>query len=383
MKRIALVLTLVMALLFSAVAGTQFIILASANPIMILPYITVKSDGTVDPSTDLIKQVGNVYSLTGNIFQKYSIIIQCSNIVFDGAGNTIDGNGHTNQGLALEGVTNVTIKNLAVKGFNNNGILLENCSRCVILKGNLTYNSVGLDLRQSNFNTIAENNIDHNYYGIYTYQANHNTISRNNITWTTSEWVINMLDSQTNTIFKNNIVGNSIIVKVEPSGRVDSWDNGSMGNYWSDYNGNDTNHDGIGDTPYMINDKNQDNYPLMVPVDNLVPSIKVLSPENKTYEASDVLLNVTINESVSQIRYSLDGQDNVTIAGNTTLTDLSNGNHNLTVYATDKAGNTGTSETITFSIVEPFPTVLIATSSVVSVAVISIGLLVYFRKRKH
>ncbi len=37
-----------------------------------------------------------------------------------------------------------------------------------------------------------------------------------------------------------------------------------MGNYWSDYNGNDVDNNGIGDTPYSINTYN-DEYPLMEP----------------------------------------------------------------------------------------------------------------------
>ncbi len=41
-----------------------------------------------------------------------------------------------------------------------------------------------------------------------------------------------------------------------------SWDNGREGNFWSDYNGTDSNHDGIGDTPYTIDILNQDRYPL-------------------------------------------------------------------------------------------------------------------------
>jgi len=47
---------------------------------------------------------------------------------------------------------------------------------------------------------------------------------------------------------------------------VNFWDNSTIGNYWSSYNGTDNDGDGIGDTPYLINEDNQDNYPLMEPV---------------------------------------------------------------------------------------------------------------------
>ncbi|MCW4023548.1 MAG: right-handed parallel beta-helix repeat-containing protein [Candidatus Bathyarchaeota archaeon] len=43
---------------------------------------------------------------------------------------------------------------------------------------------------------------------------------------------------------------------------VNSWDNGQVGNYWSDYTGTDGNGDGVGDTPYIIK-SNRDNYPLI------------------------------------------------------------------------------------------------------------------------
>jgi len=49
----------------------------------------------------------------------------------------------------------------------------------------------------------------------------------------------------------------------------------------------------------------------------------------------------------------LDGQENVTIAGNTTLVGLSSGVHNVTVYACDDAGNVGSLETLTFTVAKP------------------------------
>lgn len=111
------------------------------------------------------------------------------------------------------------------------------------------------------------------------------------------------------------------------------------------------------------------------------PKILLLSMNNKTYEASDVPLIFTVNETTSQISYSLDGEDNVTIGGNITLAGLSNGEHYITVYATDIAGNIGVSETISFSVETPFPTTLVI-APIASVVVAGVGLTVYFRKRR-
>jgi hypothetical protein len=66
--------------------------------------------------------------------------------------------------------------------------------------------------------------------------------------------------------------------------------------------------------------------------------------------APDLPLNFTVDESCSKISYVLDGQENVTVAGNSTLSDLPIGEHNVTVYAWDSSGNNGASETIMFTI---------------------------------
>jgi hypothetical protein len=120
-------------------------------------------------------------------------------------------------------------------------------------------------------------------------------------------------------------------------------------------------------------------------VDTTPPSIFVLSPENKTYDADNVTLNFTVSEAASQVSYVLDGGENLTAEGNITLADLPNGEHNVTVYATDLAGHVGASETVYFSVEvpEPFPTVPVAATSVAAVVVVGAGLLVYFKKRRR
>jgi hypothetical protein len=113
-----------------------------------------------------------------------------------------------------------------------------------------------------------------------------------------------------------------------------------------------------------------------------VPSLSVLAPQNQIYNSTDIPLNFTVDQPVTKISYSLDGKKNMTITGNTTLNSVPNGRHNLTIYATDETGNVGVSEMFTFT-VEAFPTTLVATAAIISVAVIGIGLLFYFKKRKQ
>ncbi len=113
------------------------------------------------------------------------------------------------------------------------------------------------------------------------------------------------------------------------------------------------------------------------------PEVSVVSPENRSYTSSSVSLIFTVDKPASWMGYSLDGQDNVTVTGNTTIAGLSNGLHNVTVYAEDSFGNMGAAETISFSVEVPFPTALVATASAASVAVVGVGLFVYFKKRRH
>ena len=104
------------------------------------------------------------------------------------------------------------------------------------------------------------------------------------------------------------------------------------------------------------------------------PAVSVISPENTTYLATEVPLNFTVDEQVSWMGYSLDGQETVTVDENTTLTGLAGGSHNITVYATDVSGTTSASETVTFT-VTTFPTTLVVAVVVVAAAAVVIFVL--------
>jgi parallel beta-helix repeat protein len=89
--------------------------------------------------------------------------------------------------------------------------------------------------------------------------------------------------SVNNKIYGNNFNGNSenAIIPYIRDFPNNFWDNGKIGNYWSDYKGSDADSDGIGDSPYILEtvyfdyelNKNvtllegQDSYPLMTPLD--------------------------------------------------------------------------------------------------------------------
>jgi len=119
-------------------------------------------------------------------------------------------------------------------------------------------------------------------------------------------------------------------------------------------------------------------------VDTTPPNITVLSLQNKVYNSSNIPLVFTVNETTSLITYILDRQV-YTISGNTTLTILQDGDHKLTVYATDGAGNADASETIDFNVRVPIPP-QVALAILPPMAIVLIGglsLLIYTEKRKQ
>lgn len=120
----------------------------------------------------------------------------------------------------------------------------------------------------------------------------------------------------------------------------------------------------------------------------IVPAdIEVYSPENKVYYSNEVELGFIAPSryiypriNFTSFSYSFDGQANVTISGNTTVTGLSWGTHSLVVYGEDTDGNTGSSMAVHFDVFFPIAWIITA---IAILAVVGIGLLVYFKKRKH
>jgi len=178
--------------------------------------------------------------------------------------------------VAVINSTNITIRDLNLTK-NGQGVALVSSKNCLIENSNITrMGYYAIQLVDSDNNTIRNNNIkDNKLYlgvGISFLRSMGNTITGNIIQ--NNEKGIIFYSSRVNTIYHNNFVGNN--PQVSGDGSKNNWDNGYSfgGNYWSDYNGTDfysgpyqnvTGNDGIGDTPYVIDASNRDQYPLMNP----------------------------------------------------------------------------------------------------------------------
>ncbi|MEM2087513.1 MAG: NosD domain-containing protein [Thermoproteota archaeon] len=235
--------------------------------------ITIKEDGSVDPSDAPIRRDGDVYVLTTDIRiasgsggYTGGIIVERDNIVVEGGNHLLtyartpsDHIGVRVGGSSSDRRRGVTVRNLRIRGFRY-GISLSYCFDCEVTGNDLEDMSYGIWLYEASNTTIAMNNIKDNQVGIqFWYNCLNNEIVGNNIE--RNEYSIVFSDSpRNNRIYLNSFVNNNHKLNPDTS---NVWDDGSRGNYWSDYTGADSNSDGIGDTPYTINSRNVDRYPLM------------------------------------------------------------------------------------------------------------------------
>ena len=284
MKALSIGKVLVLAAVFLVLALAPVVFVKSASSQAPLPTVFIRADGTVSPSTAPIVQSGNTYTFTDNLYA--AVKIQKSNIVLDGAGYTLSGpyNGTAmdvwviGQGpdqlpngtfaqyiigidLASASVEGVTIENLNVKNFSI-GMYIWTPNNTVTANA-VSNNIVGILLSGSN-QTVTKNYIADNQRGLFFGFNNKGDIIPSDI-------VINHND------FENNVVQLNGCECKDPNSTEPPhcWDNGREGNFWSDYNGTDTNHGGVGDTRYFIDVLNQDRYPLMQsPVKLPVPAAK-------------------------------------------------------------------------------------------------------------
>jgi parallel beta-helix repeat protein len=192
-----------------------------------------------------------IFVLADKVTIKNFTISHCGGF-WDKAGILVRSNDNTicNNNIVNNGVLNGIYLELA--SFNNvYNNLIEDCQ----------YN--GLKVSYSDYNNISGNFIStNNGMGMILHDSSYNNIFKNTIA--KSYWGgINIYEnSNENILYHNNMIDNDIQNGYDICGN--QWDFLEEGNYWDDYNGEDYNGDGIGDTPYIIvGNTSVDSYPLM------------------------------------------------------------------------------------------------------------------------
>jgi parallel beta-helix repeat protein len=178
--------------------------------------------------------------------------------------------------LAFVNCTNIIVKNLDLSN-SRMGIVMVSTTNSTITQNRITNNGRGIYLYGSYGNSITGNYIANNEKGIIVLTTFANTIVGNEIR--NNNYGI-ILSGKNQVIYHNNFISNlkdaegdgwSSLSSAPVSYGIHVWDNGypSGGNYWSNYTGTDVNNDGIGDKPYILNQKRNitDRYPLMKPVE--------------------------------------------------------------------------------------------------------------------
>jgi parallel beta-helix repeat protein len=179
-----------------------------------------------------------------------------------------------------------------IRGEVETGIEIE-YGWCNIIRKNRINTPYGTSLRWSRANTISENYMPGGI--VSQFGSCYNLIVRNVFSFFVG------VDSG-NTLYHNCFITDGEQIRITENG-PNTWDNGIEGNYWSDYIGQDLNHDGIGDT--YLPWQGVDGHPLMGMFSNFTTS---------SGDCVEVISNSTISsfeyfQSNNTIKMYVSGQE--------------------------------------------------------------------------
>jgi parallel beta-helix repeat protein len=181
--------------------------------------------------------------------------------------------------VTLERMT-ITGANEVVPGRPVAGIYLYGVMECRIRNNHITGNFYGIYMDHVTWCTVSDNHIDSNIYsGVYLVSSSApDEFSRSEFTRNVIEgnrFGIFLDRTEGNLFYFNDFIGNTE-AHVRGHGLTNLWSSpdeliysyhgsiftGRLGNHWDDYDGEDADSDGIGDTPYVLDDANEDEFPL-------------------------------------------------------------------------------------------------------------------------
>ena len=347
----------------------------SANQVVLSGFTIAADGGSISAEGTSLQISNNSFridvSVTGNKTQINDNEAENSNIAVRGSNYTITNNTLDDGGITCDGSFNIILNNKIIRKqlHNETGIVLSGSSNLifnnslindgVVLKGDSDCNFIGknncssLLISRSYNNTVFGNSIN----GILGLVGAYNVFYRN---YMQGLLLGNQyMDTPNNTFYENNFDfagGKKILVYTGVVSSL-SFDNGKVGNYWSDYltqypyaKGSDS---GIGDTPYVV---------YLVHGNYFSPFMYVLSDRNNYEIALTDRFPLTFPSNISSVQMQLPKWASI---------KLSNSD-----------SSTQPSPTSSSSEAQPFP-LAIVTASVAIVVVVGVGFLILFKKRKH
>jgi parallel beta-helix repeat protein len=205
---------------------------------------------------------------------------------------------------------NNTVSGNSITDQDWSGVLSKYSFNNTLIGNTVSNNTIGFYLKTSFNNALTQNILANNSRGgVWLDYSFNNILVSNTIMGNSAKQIsdagVSLYQSYINKIFHNNFINNQRQAYTCP-GNI--WDDGypSGGNYWSDYSGADQyrgvyqsfdGNDGIGDTPYIVDASNKDQYPLMQPWTPVLISI-----EPQTTIGTPVGETFTIDINISNVR---------------------------------------------------------------------------------
>ena len=207
--------------------------------------------------------------------------------------------------VAAVNCRNVTVQNL-VSTPNWDGVLFVATSDSRIANSKVTGNFNAIRLQNASNCTVTQNTLSGNYFAALYFEGVNGCVVTENEVFNNYCFFDIWHNSTGNTFYHNDFVGD-LAGSLGNESR-NQWDNGVDGNYWTTFTGVDLNHDGIGDTGYVIDSSSgeTDRFPLMAPQNSQAVG-QLVTSTGLVFAMPEEYLNYTITTVDGALWAKIDG----------------------------------------------------------------------------